>query len=388
MKNSNYFIKHELLGTLIIKDIFGYYDIPRIFSCINEVNTTYIFYEIEDDNEFCKWVVISISCQQYYKLLSNQICLRDAFQRKESENYLIISRWFAENRVEINYKEKISFDLLPPDNFYVGNKIIDNHTVDTHQIAEQTQKKGIPFMDIVLYQNNHHVEDIDAQHLVNITESHRAFQSALLRKRQISQRIQLFSGGSIILRFNYSNLSDIFSNANNSEAFGKLHEALSQNDVGEIFSIFDGNISILNKYKNFIKAINDANHDDDINIISAIPDSIKPNISHLKKSFLLSLQKSMDEVEKTIEEVSIKGVLAAFSRLKGTFSFEPIDDGKNAIVGKITQAMRNPTVIYHVNAQYEATIIRTIFTNKYDKTCSKPVSVLKKLVEMPVNNLN
>lgn len=58
---SNIFLKDTRLGTLYIKNVYEFFEGPKLFSVVNEVDGLYIVYWIGDEDEFDKWIILPIS---------------------------------------------------------------------------------------------------------------------------------------------------------------------------------------------------------------------------------------------------------------------------------------------------------------------------------------
>lgn len=58
---SNIFLADTILGTLYIKNVYEFFEGPKLFSVINEVDGLFVVYWIGDEEDYDKWIVLPIS---------------------------------------------------------------------------------------------------------------------------------------------------------------------------------------------------------------------------------------------------------------------------------------------------------------------------------------
>lgn len=58
---SNIFLQDTLLGTLYIKNVYEFFEGPKLFSVANEVDSLFVVYWIGDEEEFDKWIILPVS---------------------------------------------------------------------------------------------------------------------------------------------------------------------------------------------------------------------------------------------------------------------------------------------------------------------------------------
>lgn len=58
---SNIFLPDTILGTLHIKNVYEFFEGPKLFSVTNEVDGLFVVYWIGDEDDFDKWIVLPIS---------------------------------------------------------------------------------------------------------------------------------------------------------------------------------------------------------------------------------------------------------------------------------------------------------------------------------------
>lgn len=58
---SNIFLSDTPLGTLYIKNVYEFFEGPKLFSVTNEVDSLFVVYWIGDEDEFDKWIILPIS---------------------------------------------------------------------------------------------------------------------------------------------------------------------------------------------------------------------------------------------------------------------------------------------------------------------------------------
>lgn len=58
---SNIFLSDTILGTLHIKNVYEFFEGPKLFSVTNEVDSLFVVYWIGDEEDFDKWILLPIS---------------------------------------------------------------------------------------------------------------------------------------------------------------------------------------------------------------------------------------------------------------------------------------------------------------------------------------
>lgn len=133
---SEFNIKYNDIGILKVKDVFVHYDYPRVFSCMDKFNSLYLFYQTDFDKNFDEFLIVKMSNAKYYKLISNQITLRESIIFHE-DPLLILRKEFSNENWDISvekFKGDINEYVTEYDN-YVGSS--ERQEINTHNILRK-----------------------------------------------------------------------------------------------------------------------------------------------------------------------------------------------------------------------------------------------------------
>lgn len=112
--------KRTPLGNLSIEKVFHFYDIPRIFTCINSSGARFLVLSTFDDYESYTWLYLPISVDRINSLLARYMSLRDAFVSPE-DGFLYSVETSSSQLPKVTYifPEQISEEDLPSSNAYL-----------------------------------------------------------------------------------------------------------------------------------------------------------------------------------------------------------------------------------------------------------------------------
>ena len=91
--------KNTIIGKLRIETVFQFYDIPRLFSCINNSGTKFLALSIFDDYESFKWLYLPVSADRFSSIVNKGIVLREAFLSPEDGYLMKWNRTFLVNQL-------------------------------------------------------------------------------------------------------------------------------------------------------------------------------------------------------------------------------------------------------------------------------------------------
>ncbi|WP_416411570.1 DUF6575 domain-containing protein [Pantoea sp. App145] len=80
---SNIFLSDTLLGTLHIKNVYEFFEGPKLFSVTNEVDGLFVVYWIGDEEDFDKWIVLPISKSRLEHLERKRIDINSLLMYQE-----------------------------------------------------------------------------------------------------------------------------------------------------------------------------------------------------------------------------------------------------------------------------------------------------------------
>ena len=102
------------LGKLKIKDVFEFYDFPRLFSAVDKIGSMFLGLSILEEDDTLEWLYVNISRDRMNAILDNKITLYDAFKNPEkSFLYRVQTDFEKELKFNCILPESISEDLLP-----------------------------------------------------------------------------------------------------------------------------------------------------------------------------------------------------------------------------------------------------------------------------------
>lgn len=94
---SNIFISDTRLGTLCIKNVYEFFEGPKLFSVTNEVDGLFIVYWIGDDNDFDKWIILPISKTRLEHLERKRIDISNLLMYQEQKFCFQLNLPYDEN---------------------------------------------------------------------------------------------------------------------------------------------------------------------------------------------------------------------------------------------------------------------------------------------------
>ncbi|RDU37296.1 hypothetical protein DRW41_05435 [Neobacillus piezotolerans] len=125
------------LGSLKIKDIFFYYDGPRIFSCTNN-STTFLAFLVDEFEERDFWFFVPISTIREFQIKKGKISIREAIIKAEDpiyQIYLPVSDNAPASFSLIN-GDKVPFEYLPADDSF----IVENEEIASSELPPKPSK--------------------------------------------------------------------------------------------------------------------------------------------------------------------------------------------------------------------------------------------------------
>lgn len=265
------FVKLELFGSLYILRVLVELDYPRIFVCEDEVHSKFLFSECNTKENEDTWLVIRISTERYYQIISNQIHLREAYISSEEKKYYYVTYDYINNKEYIYENNGIlNLEDLTKHDVYVGDHV-NHESVHIAQIKEIARLTGQPTYDFVLYNNNPSVLDMVAESLSQLV-SYLANIVKKLTNAKEPIRAMLSPNGSLIFRFSVKNPTFI-DIAKTEEVFNKLTSIMSVKNPEELSSSINFSNQLFNEYGKVIELIQSTNSP--LHILSVNPSTIQ-----------------------------------------------------------------------------------------------------------------
>ncbi|MFZ2727102.1 MAG: DUF6575 domain-containing protein [Methylococcaceae bacterium] len=116
-----YLPKNTYLGKLEVKDIFEFYDIPRLFTCKNKTGQHYLALSIDEYEEQLIWLYLGISVDRLNLLINNKIDLLYVFKNPENGFLFKVKTTYLSEHSELEsiFPEQLTEEELPCENTYL-----------------------------------------------------------------------------------------------------------------------------------------------------------------------------------------------------------------------------------------------------------------------------
>ena len=114
--------KNTMLGKLKIIHTFQFFDIPRLFLCINNASNYYLVLSIFDDYETYEWFYLSLSIDRLSSIFAKQISLRNAYLNPEDGMLLRITSDFSGmllHPIEPVFPDQLKDEDLPEEGIFL-----------------------------------------------------------------------------------------------------------------------------------------------------------------------------------------------------------------------------------------------------------------------------
>lgn len=103
----------KMLGSpLSVIEIYEYYDIPSLFSCISSSGNIYLVLSVDEDEDSLTWFYLPVSSGRLDEIRSGETDLYDAFKKAE-DGYLYEVITSYEDNVAVRYCKDVADDYLP-----------------------------------------------------------------------------------------------------------------------------------------------------------------------------------------------------------------------------------------------------------------------------------
>lgn len=369
---------NSTLGNIRLLDVYDYYDIPRLFSCVNNIGQIYIVINYDEFGDTTKWYYLPTSLFKYNQLKSSSIDIRKAFL--ESELGLIYD-------VSLNHSNGNSeIDVIAVDNIDTSNlpehgemlsrtkSVSDLESDKLLPAALSSGKESIDLRFQFKKQADRSIAPL--RHLGNVSVSLQqfvddlsAFFQGVLPKRgrlpvELLRDSELCVSGYFIKSFGINIVA-----ANRSDFFG---DSCVNKPLETIMTLFDGERTIdcinellhplgarcASKYRILLEQLMAA--DADIIIEHASPKTGLQTRSSLSVDQAKTIVSIVKQLEKELfEKYIVPCKLIAFNSRTYHFEIETLEDGQR-LTGKAEQDAIPETMMVVIYENYNATIQETI----------------------------
>lgn len=156
---SNIFLKDTRLGTLYIKNVYEFFEGPKLFSVVNEVDSLYIVYWIGDEDDFDKWIILPISKNRLEHLERKRLDINSMLSYQEQKSCFQINLPYDESLepvfINLSTDDMKQSIKLPKAGLYISSvtpmlatgKLGDCVEFSTHEIhVEKTSASTEPLV--------------------------------------------------------------------------------------------------------------------------------------------------------------------------------------------------------------------------------------------------
>ncbi|MDH1235146.1 DUF6575 domain-containing protein [Stutzerimonas stutzeri] len=107
-------------GNLRLEKVFQFYDIPRLFTCVNSTGCRYLALSTFDDYETYEWIYLPVSVDRLSSLATKSIGLRQAYLEPEDGFlYRVVTSDVEQTKIEHIFPEQIPDEDLPGANAFL-----------------------------------------------------------------------------------------------------------------------------------------------------------------------------------------------------------------------------------------------------------------------------
>ncbi len=164
------------LGSLIVLDVYYYYDIPRLFSCESLSGQKYISVWVDEEDNFDRWFLIPVSNKRLEMVHIGMLSLYEAIKSPEDGWIWELKTYFDNTNPTIKMlkADEINPEDLPDKNVRFSKSGGQLQKLDKEPIvtAQRTKRDVI---DVSINTKGTHIQEIDADDLAKPDPVTRAF---------------------------------------------------------------------------------------------------------------------------------------------------------------------------------------------------------------------
>ena len=369
---------NSVIGNLKLLDVYDYYDIPRIFSAVNEVGQIFIAINYDEYDGATNWYYLPISITKFNQLKSGSFDIHSAFTESELGYVWDITINLKNGHSEINRIDTIDLIIsnLPEKGELLLTTASTNDSI-SDGLLPQAISTGKESLDLRFKFNRREDRAVaPLRHLGNISVSLQAlvddlsafFQGILPRRGRLPVELlkdsELCVSGHFVKSFGLHIVA-----SKRSDFFG---DSPVNKPIETIMTLFDGDNTIdsinellsplgarcASKYRVLLEQLMAA--DSDVIIEHASPKTSLQRRSILsveQARTIVSIVKQLEE--ELFETYIVSCVLTAFNSRTYHFEIELHEDGQR-ISGKAEQDAIPETLMVVIYENYNATIQETV----------------------------
>jgi hypothetical protein len=372
--------KNTPLGFLEIKDIFEYFDFPRLFTCKNKSNSIFLAVSTYDDSETFEWLYLPTSPDRIKSLIDQKISLNEAFTNPE-DGYLlkVISDFLGNSKFEYLFPEQVPLTDLPSAGAMLSSTETSHYglgEIDAKASAESSHRETY---NLHLYPHNTKLPEISSKKLGNIliisqelidalgqvTAGQPTIKGAIAADILEQTRLnacQIFEG-SFGIQLKSEKNSDLFKKSLLSESLQEFINLLLTEDIEDNISnkLHELKGRVASKYRALLKEIYQLKSP--LKIEWGSPNKDLGGNVYLSSEKIERAYKIVSRVEiEMSEEIEIDSELLGLDTATKRYRLTSLLD-KTEYSGKVTDEALQNVMHSEINAHYRATIKKVIETN-------------------------
>lgn len=261
-------------GNLRLEKVFQFYDIPRLFTCINSTGGRYLVLSTFDDYENFEWLYLPISVDRINALATKSIELRQAYlQPEDGFLYRVITNETELTKVEPILPEQVLDEDLPEEGAYLivdGKLDIGLGAIDPVAAAISSKRE---IYNIHFYPWDTVLPEIDAKGLGLVLASFQDLANSLGQYRQGDVTLkgsipadileqtkfraaQIFDG-SFGIQLKSKAINDLFDNSLVSDVLQELTNLIESRDNEDFLSnkLHELKGRVASKYRSFLREV-------------------------------------------------------------------------------------------------------------------------------------
>ncbi|XLZ69745.1 DUF6575 domain-containing protein [Massilia sp. SR12] len=339
--------QNTFLGRLALVRTIEHYDFPRLFTCQNTTQQSYLVLSTYDDDERCEWLYLPVSSLRLNSILTGEISLLNGFLMSEGGFVLAVTTFPNEpTLIEYRLPEQLSEDDLPSADYWLKEDLDtskDEAIIDPKAVASASRRETFNYR---IFPDNKSKHEIAARKLGGILTNTQELIDALgqavdgqptvrgpLPLELLSQtkvNVAHVFRGSFGVQFRAGQHSDLFADSKVSEALNEFGNLLSAADSEDLLSnklhALKGRVA--SKYRRLLKELNDVNS-------GLVLDWGSVNANRGGTYSLTSEQVAqayliVDRIDiEMSDEISVEGQLVGFNSRTHRYEIRATDGGKN-----------------------------------------------------------
>lgn len=372
--------KNTILGNLTLEMTFQFFDVPRLFTCINRSGSKFLVLSINDDYESFEWLYVPISSNRFSTLVSKGLTLKNAFTLPEDGYlYKVDSNFSGEATVQHILPEQIEKDDLPEETVFLEcleRPTVGLGAVDPDLAAISSRRETCNFH---FYPWDTQLPEIDAKDLGDILTSFQELANALgqycqgevtlkgaipadVLEASRFRATQIFEG-SFGIQLKSKSCSDLFDKSLASDVLLEFTNLLDSRDNDDNISnklhMLQGRVA--SKYRRFLKDI--VKLDSPMKIDWGSPSENQGNSIHLTKNEIKTAFELVSKIDIDMSEsVNFRAELLGLDVATKRYRVKHLADSE-VYAGKIFDESLDKVSHSEINGIYSVTLKKVIETN-------------------------